>query len=77
MRSNVISDGPAISMQFTICDLDSNEDISVVVNTSFLISLEMTRFYDFLCRYYDLSFSRHNNLSNWIEPFLYFQKKDL
>ena len=37
----------------------------------------MTRFYDFLCQYYDLSFSRHNNLSNWIEPFLYFQKKDL
>ena len=50
-------------------------DISVVVNTSFLVSLEMTRFYDFLCRYYDLSFSRQNNLSNLIEPFCIFKKR--
>ena len=36
MRQNVISDGPAISKQFTFCDLDSKKiiyDISVVINT--------------------------------------------
>ena len=46
MRLIVISDGPAISLQFTICDLDS-KGIIYVISVIVKVFLETTRFYEF------------------------------